>query len=407
MHGICIPALEYKPMKKLYAAIACLLAMPCLYAQKGLPSKQPTTATVNTFYPQHVDFKESLVKQLKVPPGFKVTAVASGLGKPRMLALSETGQLYITRRDAGDVLMLTDTNGDGKMDDLKTVWAQFPNVHGIAIYNGWLYVCSDKVVRKGRLQPDGTVTDTLTVFPDLPDGGQHPNRVLRFSKAGDLYISIGSTCNDCSETNPESATIVKVTKDEKARVIIARGLRNTIGFDWHPQTGELWGCDNGTDWRGNDFPHEELNRIKDSAVYGWPQVYDNRQVDHTREDPPGTTKALFAQTTEAPVLLFPAHSAPIDFRFLSTAGTFPTAFQDDALVCWHGSWNKTKPDGYKVQRIQFVNGKPTTAVDFLSGFLSADGKTRFGRPAGLAISPKGIVYVSDDESGVIYAVTKQ
>jgi glucose/arabinose dehydrogenase len=395
-------------MKKHLMACCAILAVSTAnmtFAQRGLPSKQPTTASVSTFYPQHVDFKESMVSNLTVPAGFKITVAATGLGKPRMMALSDAGALYITRRDVGDVLMLKDTDGDGRFDELKTIMAQFNGVHGITIRNGYIYLCSDKILKKARLMPDGMLTDTMTLFTNLPDGGQHPNRVLNFGPDGYLYISIGSTCNDCSETNPENATIVRVSADETSRSIYARGLRNTIGFDWHPQTREMWGVDNGTDWRGNDFPHEELNRIKDSAVYGWPQVFDKQQVDETREDPPGTTKAAFAKMTEPAVMLFPAHSAPIDFRFLTLAKSFPADYQDDALVCWHGSWNKAKPDGYKIQRIQFSNGQPTGAVDFFSGFLSKDGKTRFGRPAGLAISPKGIVYISDDESGVIYAVS--
>jgi glucose/arabinose dehydrogenase len=244
-----------------------------------------------------------------------------------------------------------------------------------------------------------------TLIKDLPDGGQHGNRTIAFGPDGMLYITVGSTCNDCGETNAENATILQATPDGKKRRIYSRGLRNTIGFDWHPQTKELWGADNGTDWRGDDIPPEELNKIKDSAHYGWPLVFGAQQVDPTREDPAGTTKEAFAKTTEPSVLTFPAHSAPINFLFLNKINNLPADWKDDALITFHGSWNKTNPDGYKIQRIRFENGNPVAAEDFLTGFLNKEARSRFGRPTGLAISPKGVIYFSDDANGVIYSIT--
>lgn len=396
-------------MKKGYAVCIGLsvFSFMCLTAeaQKGIPSPTPTNASVNTFYPQAEDFKESLLSRLKVPAGFKVTVAASGLGKPRMMALGMNDALYVTRRDVGDVLLLEDSDGDGKYDLLKTIVAQFENVHGITIHEGWLYLCSSKKLARGKLNVDGTVGPLDTLINNLPNGGQHDNRTIAFGPDGKLYITVGSDCNDCKETDPEHATIVRVNADGTGRMVYARGLRNTLGFDWHPQTGELWGMDHGTDWRGDEIPPEELNMIIEGGHYGWPQVYGKQQVDHTREDPIGSTKEAFAKTTQPAIMMFPAHSAPIDFRFLHKATPLAADMKDDALVTWHGSWNKKNPDGYKVQRIRFQNGKPVDAVDFLSGFLSADGKSRFGRPAGLAISTTGRVFISDDAGGVIYCVS--
>lgn len=374
-----------------------------LWSQKGLPSETPTAASVNTSYPQHVDYTPDLVSRLKVPQGFTVKAVATGLGKPRMIAI-DNGMLYITRRDQGDVLLLADKNGDGTFEDLKTIVKEFTGVHGIAIQSGWLYLISNRELKRGKLKTDGTVDSLELLIKDLPDGGQHPNRTLAFGPDGMLYITVGSTCNDCADANPENATLLQVTPDGKSRRIFARGLRNTIGIDWHPQTKELWGADNGTDWRGEEIPHEEINKIIEGGDYGWPLVYDKQQVDETREDPVGNTKAAFAKTTQIPAVLMPAHSAPINFIFLNKAGSFPAAYSNDAIVSLHGSWNRAKPDGYKISRVKFTNGQAVSSEDFLTGFLSADGKTRFGRPAGLAASSKG-VYVSDDESGVIYLVS--
>ena len=391
-------------IKLLVSSIALLFSLNAVHAQKGLPAKIPTTVSVSTFYPAHEDFNEKLTSRLKVPDGFEVSAVANGLGKPRMMAVNDSGGLYVTRRDVGDVLLLQDMDGDGRMESLKTVWSQFLGVHGITIHDGFLYLCSSTDLKRGRINADGTLSDTTTLIKDLPEGSQHDNRVIAFGPDNLLYISIGSSCNDCAETNAEHATLLQVSPDFKSRKIYARGLRNTIGFDWQPGTKEIWGVDNGTDWRSDEFPPEELNRIIQDKDYGWPRVFAKQVVDETREDPIGTTKAAYAKSTEPSVMEFPAHSAPIDFKFLTAAKNFPKDFQDDALVCWHGSWNRKKPEGYKVQRIIFENGKPTGVEDFFSGFLSTDGKTRFGRPAGLAISKQGMLYISDDESGVIYSV---
>lgn len=211
---------------------------------------------------------------------------------------------------------------------------------------------------------------------------------------GKLYISVGSVCNDCKESDKETAALLQVDPVTWKRKVYASGLRNMIGFDWHPATKHLWGVDNGGDFRGDEWPPEELNRVVMGGNYGFPLVYGKREVDMTREDPVGNTKENFAKGTEPSVMEFPAHSAPIAFAFFGDG---------DALVCWHGSWNRQNPSGYKVQRIKFdKSGNPTGAEDFLSGFLN--GKESFGRPAGVAIAENGTVYISDDANGVIYAL---
>lgn len=389
-------------MNKVFMRRKATLILPLIvslisYGQKGMPAKSVVTATVTTNYPQHEDFKETMVSRLVVPAGYKISIAATGLGKPRMLQPTKDGSLYVTRRDQGDVLLLTDTDKDGKFDELKPVVVQFKGVHGIAIKDNYLYLCSNRELKRYTIQSDNSLSDTVTIFKDLPDGGQHGNRTMAFGPDGKLYLSVGSDCNDCSESNPEHATMLQINLDSSTRRIYARGLRNTIGFDWHPQTKEMWGVDNGSDWKGNNIPPEELNKIEQNGNYGWPYIYGKQHPDPTREDPPGITKEAYALTTKASVLDFPAHSAPINFKFLG----------NDALVSWHGSWNKEKPDGFKVQRIRFINGKPEKVEDFLTGFLKPDGSSRFGRPAGIAISDDGTIFISDDANGVIYRINSK
>ena len=385
-----------------YLTISLLFAATLLaYPQKGIPPKDVVSISTVTKYAQHVDFKPSMVNNLKVPAGWEVSIAASGLGKPRMLYLGKPGQLYVTRRDAGDILMLTDNNGDNQFDELKTAVADFKGVHGIVIKDGYIYGCNNNEVRRYKLTPDGTADSKSkeVLINDLPSGGQHSNRTIDFGADGQLYITVGSVCNDCVG-DKETATILTADPKTWKRSIYASGLRNTIGFDWHPQTGELWGLDNGSDFKGDQWPPEELNRLVKNSDYGFPFAYAKREVDKTREDPMGTTKEELVKTTEPSVMEFPAHAAPIAFQFFGKA----TPFNGDALVCWHGSWNASAVVGYKVQRIVFKNGQPSSAEDFLSGFLINGEKERFGRPAGLVISDNGAVFVSDDANGVLYVV---
>lgn len=405
---------KQKNMKRLYD---CFLLMACCifsaesFAQRGLPPKYKTRSTLVTKYAQHLDFLPALTRLLRVPDGWKVSIAASGLGRPRMMYLAPNGTLYVTRRDGGDVLMLKDNDGDQKFEELVTVAADFKGVHGIAEKNGWLYLCNNTQLRRYRMQNDGRLdTAYQMLINNLPSGGQHPNRTIAFGPDGKLYISIGSECNDCKESDAQMASIVQVDTTNWSRSIFAAGLRNTIGFDWHPQTKELWGIDNGSDGKGNKWPPEEVNRIVKDGLYGYPLAYGNREVDQSREDPASDTKEEWAKNTEPSVLNLPAHQAPIGFAFFKSTA-LPAEYMGDGLVCWHGSWNRSKPVGFKVQRIRFKNGTAVGTEDFLTGFLKPGfplfkRKMRFGRPAGVTISDRGTVYVSDDANGVIYAISR-
>jgi len=387
-------------------------AFTASYGQRGLPPKESTKTVMVTKYAQHLDFLPEMVELLKVPEGWEVSVAASGLGKPRMLYPGPNGSLYVTRRDAGDVLMLKDKDGDNTFEDLVTVVGDFKGVHGVTMKENFLYLCNNKELRRYPMNADGTLGEGEVLIDDFPNAGQHPNRTMEFGPDGMLYLSIGTLCNDCKESDPEAATIVQINPADWSRTIFASGLRNTIGFDFHPQTGELWGIDNGGDGKGNKWPPEEVNHIIKNGNYGYPFAYGKREVDQSREDPPGDTKEEWVKTTEPSVLELSAHMAPIGFRFFPSGANIPADYTGDGLVAWHGSWNRSKPVGFKVQRIKFENGVAVGADDFLTGFLRPGfplfkRKARFGRPAGVAITPQGVVYVSDDANGVIYVIKRK
>jgi glucose/arabinose dehydrogenase len=257
------------------------------------------------------------------------------------------------------------------------------------------------------VERDGTLGTLRAIAGGLPDAGQHPNRTIAVGPDQKLYLSVGSTCNACREPNPESATLVRMEKSGEGRRVFASGLRNTIGFAWHPVTGRLWGLDHGIDYLGDDVQKEELNALEESQQYGWPYAYENGEVYVPIEPPPDRSKEDVAASSRKPAFLLQAHSAPMQVVFYER-GSFPERYHGGAFVTLHGSWNRRPPSGYEVVFVRFDgSGMPTGVEPFLSGFLvqAAGGFSTFGRPCGLAVLRDGSLLVGDDANGVIYRVS--
>jgi glucose/arabinose dehydrogenase len=241
-----------------FALVAAAAATMAAQAQQGDGTEVRIRA--NVFKPAKVPPTPDRIAALKVPKGFKVSVFADGLKNARIVAVAPDGTVYLSRRDQGDVLMLKDANGDGHADGPPVKVASRPGAHGLAIHDGKLYLATVKEIFVAPIQPDGTLGAMEMIVGDLPDAGQHANRTIAFGPDNMLYISVGSTCNACNESNPENATLLRASADGKSRTIFATGLRNTIGFAWHPTTGELWGMDHGIDFLGDEVQPEELNR---------------------------------------------------------------------------------------------------------------------------------------------------
>jgi Raf kinase inhibitor-like YbhB/YbcL family protein len=302
------------------------------------------------------------------------------------------------------VLLLKDSNEDGVLDEAPRVVTHRPNVHGLAIGDGQLYMATATEVFRGPINPDGSLGAVERIIKDLPDGGQHPNRTMAFGPDGMLYISVGSSCNACNETNPEHAALLRSTPDGKSRTIFASGLRNTIGFAWDPKTGELWGMDHGIDFLGDDVQPEELNHIVKGKQYGWPHIW-GKDGQNPQSTPPGEiTKTQWTQMSEPMTLGYTAHAAPMQMVFY-TGSQFPADYRGDAFVTMRGSWNRKPASGYEVVRVRFRNGQPTAFEPFLSGFLVDEGQKHVARPVGLAITRSGALLVGDDANGTLYRVS--
>nr|WP_313977793.1 PQQ-dependent sugar dehydrogenase [Xanthocytophaga flavus] len=361
-----------------------------------------TSVEGHVFHPVQEQATDQNVAQLKVPANFTVSKFAENLGKPRMLAVGSGGQVYFTDRDAGTVTLLRDTDSDGKSDQSQVV-ASKPNMHGITIHNNQMYLVTVHEVFSAAINNDGTLGTLKMLISDLPDAGQHPNRTIAFGPDGKMYITVGSTCNACEEPNAENATILQANADGSNRKIFASGLRNTIGFGWHPQTQKMYGMDHGIDWLGDREQQEEVNLLEQGKFYGWPYIYGDGKFNPQPPPEDSTYEQYLAKTT-LPLLQYEAHSAPLAMVFY-TGSQFPSEYQTDAFVAMRGSWNRRDPVGYKVVRLRFENGQPTRFEDFLTGFLINNNTSHFGRLAGLTVHTDGSLLVSDDTNGVIYRVS--
>ena len=346
---------------------------------------------------------DALIASLQLPEGFRISVFARDLQHARMLAVHER-HVYLTRPMQGDVVLLRDSDEDGVADSQLAVASDLPLVHGIAIDGTTMYLATPTHVYQSSIAPDGQLTAQRVIIDDLPAGGQHPNRTLGIGPDRKLYISVGSPCDACPIDDPEYATLLRAELDGSNRQIVASGLRNTLGFGWHPVTAALWGMDHGSDWRGDDIPPEELNLIEPGKDYGWPYCFGNRHIDPVIQDPPDTTKEAYCAMTQPPVLTNQAHQAPIGWAFY-TADQFPEHFRNSAFVAFRGSWNRIPATGYEIARVVFEAGRPIGIEDFVTGFLIENGTAEFARLAGVAIAADGSLLFTDDEHGVIYRVT--
>lgn len=394
------PALTIPRSVVLAGVLAALVHGMPVQAQQGDGTDVPISTHV--FKPDKVELTPERMAGLKLPEGFTVKPFATGLKNARIIVVGDDGRIYVSRRDQGDVLLLWDRDGDGQADGPAKTVLNRSGAHGLAIHDGKLYVITVKEVFAGALRPDGSVGPLKMLIGDLPDSGQHPNRTIAFGPDGMLYISVGSTCNACNESNSENATILRATPDGLSRTIFATGLRNTIGFDWEPQTGELWGLDHGIDLLGNDTP-EELNQIQKGKQYGWPHVFGSGDINPPTTPVGGIAKEQWRALSEPMALGYAGHAAPMQMVFYK-GSAFPPEYQGDAFATMRGSWNRKVAAGYEVVRIRFEQGRAVAIEPFLSGFLGDRGRTHFARPVGLAMAKDGALLMADDANGVIYRI---
>ncbi len=364
-----------------------------------MPNKD--SHSVNVVLPAPLPATDANIARLKLPAGFKITKMAEGLKSPRVIVVSDAGNLYVSSRDAGTITMIDASGKQTKVLELE-------NVHGMVIHDGTMYYVTIKEVYSAPINPDGTLGTSKMIMSDLPDAGQHVDRTLAVGADNKLYESVGSTCNTCEERNHVNSTMQRSNLDGTGRETFATGLRNTIGFNFKPGTSDLYGWDDGVDWLGDKEQREEVNLIQQGKEYGWPYILGTGLKNLYLTPPKGVTLDQWAAKTTLPVLTWSAHSSGMQLVFLNGT-SLPSGYDGDALATLHGSWGAAPPSGYEVVRIHFEGGKAKEIQPFLEGFLmpvkGGSGWARFARPFGLAQMRDGSIVVGDEQNGILYRVT--
>jgi len=342
--------------------------------------------------------------RIKVPDGFKVEVWVSGAPGARMMTRADNGTVFVGTRAIGRVYAISDTGGKREVKVLASGLTQ-PN--GVVYKNGSLYVAAiNQVFRYDDVEKmiDAYATKSaqpvdMTAAFNLPTHQHHGWKFLAIGPDNKLYIPIGAPCNIC-EPPATNAQIRRYNLDGSGMEVVARGVRNSVGFDFHPSTGELWFTDNGRDWAGEEGPQDELNRIgKIGENFGFPYCHASGIVD------PDIKKPDACDGVTMPVTLLGPHAAALGMRFY-TGNMFPAEYKDSALVARHGSWNRTQKAGYDVVRVTATpDGKYANVTPFVTGFVDASANTFWGRPADVMQMPDGSVLVSDEQNGAIYRVS--
>ncbi|MBI2024940.1 MAG: PQQ-dependent sugar dehydrogenase [Candidatus Harrisonbacteria bacterium] len=337
---------------------------------------------------------------LNLPAGFKISIFAKDLPGARAMVFDQLGNMWVSRPSEGAVTLLEIENGQVVHQD--DIFRGLNRPHGLAIYHRdpfELYIAETDKISKVRIYSEGG----LQKIADLPAGGQHSTRTIDFGPDERLYVSIGSSCNVCNESDDRRAKIFSMNPDGSGFQEFARGLRNAVFFDWSYVTGEMWATEMGRDFLGDDLPPDEINIVKSGKNYGWPICYGKNVHDTSFDKNTYIRNPCMEPFETQSHIDIPAHSAPLGLAFIPEEG-WPESFWYNLLVAYHGSWNRSEATGYKIVRYKLAPGGAYIGEeDFITGWLTKNGKV-LGRPVDIIAQPGGTAYISDDKAGVIYKV---
>ena len=375
---------------------------------------------------------------IKLPVGFQINVFSNlealgdeNVAQPRMMAFDSQGRLFVALASSNQIAMLPDTNKDGLAEAPVIIASHLNAPNSIAFINDKTMLIGNQDSIVTIRQVDGKWSAPTPFISNLPFG-HHTAKTIKIGPDGFIYINVGSSCNVCVESDPLRATILRYSLDGKpagspvtlgkhaANSIWARGLRNSQGFAWQPNTGSMFATNNGADMRSNkkggkvndEIPPEHLNKIEAGKHYGWPHCWSDGK-NNLAEDPNFAGADNFCKSAAPPAIAFTSHSTPIGMTFLDKTN-FPANYKNDAIVALHGSWNRREPSGYKLVRVKFNGDNPTEVLDFATGWLNInnagqlDAKNEYwGRPVDVITGPDGALYVSDDHAAVIYRISYQ
>lgn len=339
------------------------------------------------------------VQEITLPEGFSISVFAEGITNARAMCWGDKGTLFVGSRSEGVVHAIRDTNSDGKADEHVVIAQKLNMPVGVAFKDGSLYVSAvDRILRYDNMEDRlNTPPEPVVVTDAYPTDKHHGWKFIAFGPDGKLYVPVGAPCNICLSEDSVYASITRINADGSDREIIAHGVRNTVGFDWHPGTGELWFTDNGRDMMGDDLPDCELNRLtKEGGHFGYPYCHAPNLADPKY----GEQRPCSEFIKEAAIL--GPHTAPLGMRFYS-GNQFPAKYRNAIFIAQHGSWNRSTPIGYRIMvAYPQADGTATTEV-FAEGWLK--GNSAWGRPVDVLVAPDGSLLVSDDAADMIYRIS--
>jgi glucose/arabinose dehydrogenase len=339
---------------------------------------------------------DKVVANVRLPPGFKLEVYTDRVPSARSMALGQSGSLFVGTR-TGEVYAVTGDPTAKTPPVVKVIARQMNVPNGVAFRDGALYVAEvNRILRFDAIESSlDTLPAPKVVRDDLPRDRHHGWRYIAFGPDGRLYVPIGAPCNVCNE--PNYGVITRMNPDGSGREVFARGVRNSVGFAWHPQTQEMWFTDNGRDWLGDEQPPCELNLAPRAGLdFGFPYCHGR----NTKDPDFGNLGECSRMTP--PVQALGAHVAPLAVKFY-TGQMFPEDLRNRVFIAEHGSWNRGEKSGYRITTVKLSGNKAVAYEPFVTGFNQDD--EVFGRPVDLLMLADGSMLVSDDTAGAIYRIS--
>jgi glucose/arabinose dehydrogenase len=336
------------------------------------------------------------LEKIKLPPGFSISIYATGVKNARQMSLGSNGTLFVGSRDAGNVYALVDRDKDNRADEVIKIATGLNMPSGITFRGGALYVAEiSRVLRYDNIESQLKNPPKPVVVNDkFPSDRHHGWKFLAFGPDKMLYVPVGAPCNIC-RPDERHGVITRMNADGSGLEVFASGIRNSLGFDWHPVTKELWFTDNGRDEMGDDIPPDELNYAPHKGMnFGFPDCHAGSIPD------PEFGKTPCSAFTPPAMNLTP-HGAALGMRFY-TGPMFPAEYRNQIFIAEHGSWNRTIPIGYRVMVAHLEGNKVVKYEPFAEGWLQ--GARAWGRPADVLVMPDGALLVSDDYADTIYRI---
>jgi len=347
---------------------------------------------------QEPSFKKYDLDKIKLPPGFSISVFAE-VPNARSMCWGAKGTLFVGNRSGDRVYAVTDDDKDGIANKVYVIDNGLNTPNGVAFRNGSLYVAEiSRILRYDDIENRlSNPPEPVVVNDKFPTDNSHGWKFIAFGPDDKLYVPVGAPCNICEKKDPVYASITRMNPDGSGLEVYASGIRNTVGFAWHPQTKELWFTDNGRDRMGDDIPAEELNHAPTKGMhFGYPYCHQG-----DTPDPEFGNKRNCSEFT-APAINMMPHAAALGMRFY-TGNMFSPEYKNRIFIAEHGSWNRSEKSGYRVMMVRLENNKAVAYVPFATGWVSSSGKT-IGRPVDIEIAPDGALLVSDDDRGAIYRI---